>query len=533
MLKKIKNVFIFITLLIASIIIVGAIYYSMEYPNQDFDQIIFYLLNGIEYTSPSVINAVIFKCIIPVGLLCIFLYILTISKTKKQMYITIQIRSREFKIPIYPIKIIAKHKKIYILVILLLMFVIATFGFKINKYIKNIINETNIYDEFYYDARDVEITFPEEKRNLIIIIAESMENSVMSKENGGAWEYSIIPELEKIALENTNFSHTEGLGGMNQMYGADYTAGGMVAITAGIPLKTIEFLTDKNIYNGNGRYLEGAYTLGEILREQGYNLEIMMGSEGTFGGREQYFKTNGNYKIFDLNYAIEQGKMDASDYVWWGFEDDKLFEWSKEEITALAAEDKPFNYIMLTADTHFIDGYLSPNAEQKFSKQYENVYAHSSKSINEFVEWIQQQDFYENTTIVILGDHLGMQTDFYTEGEKSNYYRTIYNVIINPAIEKANNTNRTFTAADMYPTMLASIGVEIEGNKIGLGTNLYSGIPTLAEEFGILSLNEELAKSSRFYNKMILGDDYYVMKENTQKESEASDEENINNNTSI
>lgn len=137
------------------------------------------------------------------------------------------------------------------------------------------------------------------------------------------------------------------------------------------------------------------------------------------------------------------------------------------------------------------------------------------------------------SSIVIVGDHLGMQTEFYTEKTKNEYYRTIYNVVINPAIEKNNNTNRIFTAMDMCPTMLASIGAKIEGEKIGLGTNLYSGIPTLAEEYGISYLNEELAKNSRFYNKKILGDDYYIMKKNAQKESEVNNEENINNNTNV
>jgi len=169
----------------------------------------------------------------------------------------------------------------------------------------------------------------------------------------------------------------------------------------------------------------------------------MMGSDGNFGGRTQYFTTNGNYKIFDVNYAKEQGKMKTEDRVWWGFEDDKLFEWSKEEITNLASQDEPFNYIMLTADTHFVDGYLSENVGDKYETQYENVHAYSSKSIYEFVDWIKKQDFYENTTIVILGDHLGMQTEFYTSHIDKNYERTIYNVIINSAIEEKNSKSRT------------------------------------------------------------------------------------------
>ena len=259
-----------------------------------------------------------------------------------------------------------------------------------------------------------------------------------------------------------------------------------------------------------------------------------MGSDSSFGGRKQYYTTNGNYKIFDVNYAIEHNKMKNEERVWWGFDDDQLYSWSKEELTSLAKENKPFNYIMLTADTHFMDGYLGPNVENKFDTQYENVHAYSSKSINEFVNWIKKQDFYKDTTIVIVGDHLGMQNEFYEEKIQENlnneYTRTIYNVIINSAIDAKNNQNRKFTSMDMFPTILASIGVEIEGNRLGLGTNLYSEVPTLVEELGYDYFNNEIKKNSAFYNKYILGEDYYIIK---KQESENKNEEVNSSNTSI
>ena len=531
--KKIKNVAIFIALLLASIMIIGSIYYAKEYPKQEFDQILYYLLSGVEYTAPSIVNSVILSCVIPVVLLAIFLFALTIKNTKKITYLMLKIRKKEFKIRIYPRKFIANHRAIYVTIVYIIAILFVIFGFKIDKYIKNRIQETKIYEEHYVDARNVNIKFPEEKRNLILIIVESLENTVLSKANGGAWEYSIVPELEELALENTNFSHSERLGGGYQVSGANFSAGGIVAMNSGVPLASGQVLEDVNNYKGNGNYLSGAYSLGDILKEQGYNLEVIMGSEATFGGRAQYFNTHGGYKIFDVNYAIEQGKMKSSDKVWWGFEDDKLFKWSKEEINELASKDEPFNFIMITADTHFVDGYLSPNAENKFEMQYENVHAYSSKLIYEFIEWAKQQKFYEDTTIVILGDHLGMQTEFYEAKTGGNYERTIYNTIINPAIEAKNNKNRIFTTVDWYPTILASMGVEIEGDRLGLGTNLYSTTPTLAEELGYDYLNNELAKRSSFYNNYILGEDYYVMKKETQKEEEKLYEKDNDNNTSV
>lgn len=489
--NKLKELVIFLTILLSIIIIVGGIYYRTNYPDQAFEQLLFYALNGAEHTAPTVVNNVIGTCIIPVVLLTAIIWI-PVTEFKKDIKIK--------NLQIYPCKFILKHKKIYLALIYIIAINTFIFGFKIHEYVYNRIQKTYLYEEYYVEAENVQLTFPEEQRNLIVIIAESMENSICSKQNGGGWEYSIIPELEQLTKEYINFSNTEQIGGALQLEEANFTAGGMVGITSGNILK---------IYNptnlGKIKFVDGAYSLGEILAEQGYNLEIMMGSDGNFGGRTQYFLTNGNYKIFDVNYAIENGKMTNSQRTWWGFEDDKLFEWSKEEITELANQGKPFNYIMLTADTHFTDGYLSKNAEEKFDTQYENVHAYSSKSIYEFVEWIKEQDFYENTTIVILGDHLGMQNEFYKNNIDEDYQRTIYNVIINSAIEEQNSKNRIFTTLDMFPTILASMGIQIEGERLGLGTNLYSGMPTLAEELGFEYLDKELTKYSKYYNEKILG----------------------------
>ena len=474
--KKIKDLLIFIAILIAVIMAVGGVYYSKTYSEQAFEQLVFYMFTGVEFTSPSVVNEVLSTCIIPVILSTIVLWL-----------------------PITESEFIAKHKKIYLTALYIIAIIIFVIGFKIDDYVYDRIQKTYIYEEYYVKADEVNLTFPEEKRNLIVIIVESMENSLLSKKNGGGWNYSVIPELEKLAKENTNFSHTDKIGGAYQLDGTNFTAGGMVGMTSGNILK---------IYNpsplGEIKFVDGAYSIGEVLAKEGYNLEIMMGSDGNFGGRTQYFTTNGNYKIFDVNYAIDTGKMKESDRVWWGFSDDNLFKWSKEEITNLAKQDKPFNYIMLTADTHFSDGYLSENVEDKFETQYENIHAYSSKSINEFVKWIKKQAFYKDTTIVILGDHLGMQTGFYTGHIDKDYQRTIYNVIINSAIEEKNSKNRVYTTLDLYPTILASIGVQIEGERLGFGTNLYSGVPTYAEQLGFDYFDRELRKYSEYYNREIL-----------------------------
>ena len=531
--NKIKNAMILILLLLCSITIIGSMYYYKNYPKQDFDVIIFIFSQGLETASPEVIKGIVSSCIFQVIFLFLLLSLLTIKNTKNKICINIKIFRKFISFQLFPIKIISMHKIAYLMLIIIISFLSFVRCFRIDDFIKNKSQKTKIFEEYYVDAKNVNIKFPKKNKNLIIIIGESFETTILSKENGGAWDYSIMPELEKLALENTSFSNTEVLGGALQSYGTDHSAAGNVSITSGIPLITIDFLNQGSIYKGTGIYLQGAYSIGEILSQQNYNLEIIMGSDGNFGGRKQYYVTNGNYKVFDVNYAIEQGKMTDAEKVWWGFEDDKLYEWSKEELTELASQDKPFNYIMLTADTHYTDGYLSPNVENKFDSQYENVYAYSSKSIYKFLDWIKKQDFYNDTVIVIIGDHLGMQNTFYENRINGNYTRTIYNVIINSSIKAQNTKNRQFTTMDMYPTILASLGIEIEGNRLGLGTNLYSNTPTIIEELGFDYFNSEIKKNSDFYNNYILGDEYYITKKKNENESENSNEEIINSNSSI
>lgn len=117
------------------------------------------------------------------------------------------------------------------------------------------------------------------------------------------------------------------------------------------------------------------------------------------------------------------------------------------------------------------------------------------------MNWLKEQPFYENTTIVIVGDHLTMDSDFCKEVPEE-YTRGVYNAIINAPIVPVNQKNRQATTMDMFPTTIAALGAQIEGERLGLGTNLFSAEPTLAEKFGVDVLNKEVRKRSIFYEQL-------------------------------
>jgi phosphoglycerol transferase len=493
-------------LFISALIFSTTNYINDNFANQNIDEMIFYLQNGANGASKEVFISAIKTSLIPLLLLFSFLSMPIMRIKKRTNIIEVKIRSRKIKMHIFPVKVFYKFRLIYALIFLLISLINCYFLLEIDNYIKRIMDNSTLMDDNYVSGTDISLKFPKEKRNLIILYCESLENSLINKEKGGGWEYSVIPELESVASKNINFSNTDKIGGAYPVTGTGWTVGGLVATTSGIPLN---IPINGNEYTSSGHFLSGAYTLGDVLKKEGYNLEFMVGSDANFGGRKNFYSKHGNYKIFDLNTAIKEGKMLENENVWWGYDDTHLFNWAKEEISSLASSEKPFSFSFLTANTHFPDGYLESDAEKNFNSQYENVYSYSSKQIDEFVTWLKEQKYYKNTTLVIIGDHLSMQPkDFFPLHNYKGYNRTIYNAFINSAVVPTNSKNRTFTSLDMYPTMLASIGVEIEGNRLGLGTNLFSERKTLVEKLGLSYVDNELAKKSNFYNKYILKDDY-------------------------
>ena len=395
-------------------------------------------------------------------------------------------------------KLFFKKRKILLFLLFIISFCFFIFKLDINSYLVDQAIQSNFIEENYVNPALIEIVAPDKKRNLIFIFLESFESSYSSVKNGGIMKKNLIPKLTKVAKENISFSNGEKLGGALYMTGSSWTVASMVAHTSGLPLK-INFSSNGIIDFNN--FMPNVITLGDILKDNGYDNYLIAGSDTNYGSRKNYFEQHGDYKIYDVNNALADGEI--SEKIWWGFDDNKLFELARKQLLEIAKKDRSFNYTMLTVDTHFEDGYLSNDCDLKFNDQYSNVIYCSDKKIYEFLEWLQEQDFYDDTTVVLVGDHKTMDTDFF-DNISSNYIRTNYNVFINSAVDTDNLYNRKFTSYDLFPTTLASIGFSLEGNRLGLGSNLFSTEETIIEKYGYDYVFRELKRRSTFYNNNFL-----------------------------
>lgn len=501
--KIISRVVSFIFVLLSLIALFLSNYIMNAFPNVTVEQLL-YSIQSAEGTSDNmIINGFlyVFPRVFSVLLLMFILLIILKNIFKIPQSLIIVIKNRKFKFSLVPLSN-------GVTCFLATMFLIFSIYHSLDKiglieYL-DVNRVSNYIEENYVNPKKVEINSPENKRNLIYIYVESLETTLFSRDNGGNFIETVIPNLEKIALENTSFSNKESLGGAYMMEGTNWTIAGMVASTAGVPLKLSNEKTNDSSY---GSFLSGAYSLGDILKENGYRNYLMLGSNADFGSRRSYFSSHGDYTIYDYNTAKEKEWIPKDYEEWWGYEDRKLYEFAKNELSEIASKNEPFNFTMLTADTHATDGYVDSECKKPYKEKYLNSYNCTDSMIAEFIDWILQQDFYKNTTIVIVGDHLSMQgnlMEMYTVPDGTGYERKIYNAFINTETEFDNNKNRAFTTFDLYPTVLASLGFEIEGERLGLGTNLFSSTKTLLEEKNFEEVNEELSKKSKFYNNKLL-----------------------------
>ena len=325
------------------------------------------------------------------------------------------------------------------------------------------------YGDFYETHYKVQ-EYNAMQRNLIVIFAESLESS---------FDKSIIPNLYNLATQNISFSHNNGVGGHFQKGATSWTIAGIIGYLCGIPLNAPGGINVKD-------FLVSATCVSDILNAQGYKQTMIIGSDDGFAAKGAFLKTH-KIESKDARFYKNQLPQDYTHH--WGFSDSYLFDFARQELEILGKSNKPFALYLLTNNTHSPDMFVE-SFFTKTQNHYEDAIKCSDKMIYDFIAWVKEQDFYNNTSIVILGDHL-LNTHSITQN------RFVYNAFINARFStKLDFTkNRALSHFDFAPLILDSLGGKVE--FLGLGVNpLYS--QTLLEIYGD-AFEAKLREDSKLY----------------------------------
>ena len=383
-----------------------------------------------------------------------------------------------------------------------LLFVVSLIVFcaVVPKLILPLVNICNVYLESnkkynselylneYVFPDSVSITFPQKKKNLIYVMMESMEVNFKD----------FIPEINQMSIDNISFFP----GGVDVAM-TGWTMAAQVAKLCAIPLNLPYGLENSDeIYS----FLPNAKCLTDVLAENEYNQVYVHGSDGSFSSKRFFWNQHGVREFHDFPFYKKNKLVSEKKEIFWGVTDKTLYSLVQKELDKLTKDTaKPFALYMMTVDTHFPDGYLSDGCalSKQESSQFPSVLRCSSKMLNSFLQWVKEQNWYDNTVIVVVGDHTWSTfTDLLNIPKKEPLYWI--NVFVNVR-KTPPKMNRDFSSLDMFPTVLDAMGVELEGRRLGLGTSLFSEENTLLEKMSKKELDSMLKINSFQYDYFMNG----------------------------
>lgn len=358
--------------------------------------------------------------------------------------------------------------------------------------------DSAFYRENYVHPDSVEIIVQGKPKNLVVIFLESMEKNFA--------QYT--PEIANLEKSSLDFFP----GGRN-VSGTSWTIAGITGKLCGIPLNMPMGI---NEYHGKlPSYVPYAKCLMDVLADKGYNQLSTQGSKGSFTQIDRFFEVHGNVAVHDYQYYKEKNKIPEDYLVFWGFEDRLLYRFAKEELDSLANLSAPFAFYMTTIDTHQPYGYLDDSCKAVLKEidivvnepnHFPEALRCASIQLETFVNWMKEQSWFENTVVFVMGDHVQPNLSSKAGIPQSD---TLYwtNFVINTRLDSgiAYQRGRIYSSLDMFPTILESMGYELENHAVALGRSLYDSSPTLLEKYGRKTMDSLLRERSIQYDYFLVG----------------------------
>lgn len=514
--KKISILHIILTIIIDCALCFAmaswfAIFWARKsYPMQ-LHNTVFFVLKSSTNNGDSTLALSMWRGFIAPGVITFFIY----------RALTIFIMMRQEKWWHKKILTIKSHY-IFSAVYIILIALIAAVTFKAWKYpmLAYNLNKTPVESNFYnenYVTPHVTLSKDSKRRNLVVIFMESMESTYFDTAHGGIFNETPIPRLQDLAQKNINFHNGESLGGGVNIEGTSWTAAGMLSKLSGLPYYNPFIKVD-----GVTKCLRKATFLTDILSDNGYKCIFSMGSNKYFENRASLFEDH-HTEIHDIDYYKNTGLIPSDYKVFWGFEDLKLYKAARKELFDLGQKSlkgTPFFFGMLTVDTHFPQGFVCENCGEEIPSEPQmfRVLRCADNLVCDLIQWIGEQEWGSDTTIVIMGDHNYLNApdnNFIAENSTLNKNDTekarhFLDIIINPNKEIYNSelTIQAFTRAhefsslDMMPSILTSMGYKVENDHAGFGVSLFSDEKTLLEKYKRGTVEDALLKRTTQYDSL-------------------------------
>ncbi|GEM_PF-1471529 len=347
---------------------------------------------------------------------------------------------------------------------------------------------SEIFAEHYINPDSIKISSPEQKRNLILVYLESMETSFMDEKHGGNQNKNFIPEITSIAQHNINFGKNGSLiGGGIDAEGSSSTLSSFITRSLGLPY-VVNYKKTPALHHYKSLY--------KLLHENDYHQIFFQGNSGLYHEFEKFTLNQKVNEVYGPDTIIQFLKLRnnqlTKDNGFNAIHDKETFKFASQILDTI---HEPFSLTFSTIDTHAPNGLYDSSCiksieETSEDENFKATLQCTSRELDKFMTSLKSKPFYDNTTIIIFGDHLFMGTRLV----KGFPHRKWIDIFVNTKKTPLSEEKRQFSDIDMFPTILSSLDFDIEGGRLGFGTDLFSDKETLLEKIGLDSLNNEIKK---------------------------------------
>ncbi|HDR4513028.1 LTA synthase family protein [Bacillus anthracis] len=335
-------------------------------------------------------------------------------------------------------------------------------------------------------------------KNVIVVTLESLQTFLIGAKVNGEEVTPFLNEFINESYYFDNFFHQTGQGKTSDS----------------------EFLIDTSLYplnrgavfftHGNNDYT----ATPEILRQQGYFTSVFHANNATFWNRNIMYSALG----YDRYYNELDYKITPETNLNWGLKDIEYFD---QSVDILKTVDQPFYARFLTLtnhypftydeDTKFIEPYDSGNG---VFDRYIVTARYLDESIKKFIERLKAEGMYDDSIIVLYGDHYGisekhnramaqfLEKDQITEFDTLNLQRTPLYIHM-PGQTEGETISKPTGQIDIKPTILNLLGIDTT-NDIRFGhdmfSNEYTGFVVLRD--GSFITDKYAYKNNIFYDRI-------------------------------
>ncbi|MEO5299561.1 LTA synthase family protein [Enterococcus cecorum] len=225
-----------------------------------------------------------------------------------------------------------------------------------------------------------------------------------------------------------------------------------------------------------------------ILKQtQGYTSAVFHGNSGTFWNRNETYKRLGYDYFFDASYY----NVTEDNSFQYGLNDKPFFQQSVKYLEHL---QQPFYTKFIAVSNHYPYSQLSgdetgfPLAQTKDEtiNSYFSTANYMDTAVHEFFDYLKQSGLYDNSIIILYGDHygisnarnkelaqlLGKDRETWSNFDNAQVQRVPYMIHI-PGMNKGKIIDTYGGQVDALPTLLHLLGVDTQ-NYIQLGQDLFS-----------------------------------------------------------